>query len=184
MTTVFLSGSRKISRLNDEIRQRLDNMVEKKLDIITGDANGADKAMQSYLAELHYPHVTVFHVGAAPRNNIGDWPTRKVETDKRLSGRHFYAQKDKEMSGLAEFGLVLWDGNSSGSVQNMIWLISGGKTVVLYHSPQKRFYSFKTEEDLIQILSQSDDDVLNDIDRRIGLPKELSKTGRQQRSLL
>ena len=60
MTTVFLSGSRKLSRLNREIRDRLQNIVEKQFSVIIGDANGADKALQKYFTEIHYQNVIVF----------------------------------------------------------------------------------------------------------------------------
>lgn len=45
MTTVFLSGSRHLSRINDKIRGRIRSMAAGRLHIIVGDANGADKAM-------------------------------------------------------------------------------------------------------------------------------------------
>ncbi len=61
--TVFLSGSRKISRLNDDIRLRLDKITSQGLSIIVGDANGADKSIQTYLANIHYNYVTVFCSG-------------------------------------------------------------------------------------------------------------------------
>lgn len=48
-STVFIGGSRRISRLNDMIRERLDLIVNKKLQVLLGDANGADKAVQAYL---------------------------------------------------------------------------------------------------------------------------------------
>lgn len=183
MTTVFLSGSRKLSRLNEEIRGRLGKMIENNLEIIAGDANGADKAMQAFFAEKDYNHVTIFYVGSAPRNNVGGWKTKKVETDPKIKGRDFYVQKDKAMAEVAEYGLVLWDGKSPGSVQNMLSLVRGGKAVVLYHGPHKRFYSFKTEEDLVRILSQTDDDTLRDIDRKVGLPPSLVGGVTAQQSL-
>jgi len=63
MTTVFLSGSRKISRLDEDVRKRLSTIVEKKFRVIVGDANGADKAFQTYLAGMDYANVTVFCSG-------------------------------------------------------------------------------------------------------------------------
>ena len=51
MTTVFIGGSRSITRLNDTIRSRADNIMRQRFAIVIGDANGADKVVQSYLAE-------------------------------------------------------------------------------------------------------------------------------------
>jgi hypothetical protein len=183
MTTVFLSGSRKIGRISEEVRRRLDNMVENQLAIVAGDANGADKAMQSYLAELKYIDVTVYFVGDAPRNNVGQWPAQHVVGDDRLSGRDFYAQKDKAMSQIADCGFVLWDGKSSGSVQNMFWLLGQGKKVVVYFAPEKRFCNFKTQDELVELLIRCDDEVLDEISRKVTLPDALKKANRKQTSL-
>ncbi len=51
MTTVFIGGSRSITRLNDTIRYTADNIMRQCFAIVIGDANGADKVVQSYLAE-------------------------------------------------------------------------------------------------------------------------------------
>ncbi|QPF92311.1 hypothetical protein [Bradyrhizobium commune] len=182
MTTVFLSGSRKISRIGNEVRSRLENMVQKGLTIVTGDANGADRAMQSYLHELGYSDVTVYFVGDAPRNNVGNWPIRNVIVDAKLQGRDFYAQKDREMARVADLGFVLWDGKSSGSVQNMLWLVAQKKTVVVYYAPEKQFYNFRNENELIGLLSNCDDEILDDLGRKVALPDRLKKANRTQQA--
>jgi hypothetical protein len=48
---VFVAGSRHISRLPIEVEKRLDTMIEKRFQILVGDANGADKAVQRHLAD-------------------------------------------------------------------------------------------------------------------------------------
>jgi hypothetical protein len=180
MTTVFLSGSRRISRLTDDITIRLDNMIEKELEIVTGDANGADKAMQSYLAIKGYRKVTIYYVGSAPRNNVGDWPVQHVEVDRKLKGREFYSQKDRTMSEVADFGLVVWDGRSSGSVQNMLWLIQNGKKLVLYFFPERQFHNICTEGELVDFLASRDDKVLDELGKKIMLPDRLRRGSRHQ----
>jgi hypothetical protein len=50
MTKVFIGGSRRLSQLNKDLKGRLDNIVERGFTVIVGDANGADKAVQRYLA--------------------------------------------------------------------------------------------------------------------------------------
>lgn len=183
MTTVFLSGSRKIGRITKEVRQRLDNMVQNRLRIVTGDANGADKAMQGYLAELQYENVTIYFVGDAPRNNLGEWPTMNVETDGARSGRQFYAQKDRFMSKLADFGFVVWDGKSPGSVQNMLWLLEECKTVVVYFAPERAFYNIRTSEELSDLLEKCDDETIMDIGKKIDLPVRFKRLDRYQTAL-
>ena len=46
MTSVFIGGSRAVSRLNDTIREQLDNLIARGRQILIGDANGADRAVQ------------------------------------------------------------------------------------------------------------------------------------------
>jgi hypothetical protein len=49
MSTVFVAGSRQVSRLPAEVKTRLDKMIEKGFQILVGDANGADKAASGTL---------------------------------------------------------------------------------------------------------------------------------------
>lgn len=159
MTTVFLSGSRRIGRLNDLVRKRIDNIIEKKFDVIIGDANGADKALQTHLAKRDYRNVNVYFVGKSSRNNVGDWPTKNIKTDKNMKGRDYYTQKDIAMVEDADFGLVIWDGKSIGSINNAFRLISSNKCVVVFHSPSKSFYNIKNIldlHDLVKLCAHTD----------------------------
>ncbi len=156
MTSVFLSGSRALSRLNDVIRMRLDNMTNNGLHIMVGDANGADKAMQTFLADKGYETVSVYCSGNHCRNNVGDWATVNVSVDPKLKGRAFYTQKDREMAKEADYGFVLWDGKSAGSVSNMFQLMKDDKKIVVYFSPEKEFYTIKKEADIENIFARCD----------------------------
>jgi hypothetical protein len=73
---VFIGGSRAVSRLNAPIRDRIDDLLNCGCTILVGDANGADKAVQQYLAGRRYTRVTVFCMENC-RNNIGAWPHTK-----------------------------------------------------------------------------------------------------------
>lgn len=184
MTTVFLSGSRKISRINEAIRQRIDNIIEKDFNIVIGDANGADKAMQSYLAEIRYPHVTVYYVGEKSRNNVGDWQSDNVAVSGNLRGRDFYMVKDKEMAQRADFGLVLWDGKSSGSAANVLEMLKFGKKVVVYFAPEKVFYTVSSEADARQLFARCDADAISEIGRKVKLTGALREISQRKQSSL
>lgn len=110
MKKVFIGGSRRISKLNDQIRSKLAEIVDRELEILIGDANGADRAVQAQLAAWKYPRVSVYFVGPKPRNNVGCWPLLHVETPKGLKGFDFFSAKDKRMAREADCGLMLWDG--------------------------------------------------------------------------
>lgn len=46
MTCVMLDGSRHISKLSDDVRRRLERIVQQHFTVVVGDANGADWAFQ------------------------------------------------------------------------------------------------------------------------------------------
>ena len=175
MTTVFLSGSRSISRTNDLIRKHLDNLISRRRYIIVGDANGADRAMQSYFAEAGYSDVTVYCAGTCCRNNVGGWATKTIEVKPNIKGREFYEQKDREMARQADSGFVLWDGKSYGSITNVFELLKSDKNVVLYFEPEKEFYDLNTIDDIDLILSKCAPKTLEMISKKNRLPASFSK---------
>ena len=177
MTTVFLSGSRKLGRLNDDIRQRVRNITSQSFEIVVGDANGADKALQAYLSSLEYPKVTVYCAGARCRNNVGAWPIRHIEVPSNLRGREFYTHKDKAMARKADYGLVLWDGKSAGSIENVLELLRSGKRALVYLSPKKTFYSIASVADLRGALDDCETEDLKVIDGKVGLSDFLAELG-------
>lgn len=172
-STVFLSGSRTISRLNDSIRDRLKNMIRQGFRIIVGDANGADKALQGYLADTGYENVTVYCSGGICRNNLDRWPTMNVAVDFPLTGRDFYMQKDKRMAGDADYGFVLWDGKSAGSINNVFELLKRDKTVVVYQAKTKAFSIIKRPEHLGILLDHCESSDLEKINNKINVNRQL-----------
>ena len=112
MSTVFIGGSRKISRLPAEVIARMDRMIAQDFAIVVGDANGADKAVQGYLASWSYARVEIFCSGDSPRNNVGAWPLRAVAVPRGARGFAFYTQKDRVMAEEADYGLMIWDGGA------------------------------------------------------------------------
>ncbi len=148
MKTVFIGGSRRLSRLNDKIRAKLADISDRQLHILVGDANGADRAIQALLADWRYPHVTIFYVGSKPRNNEGNWPLLKVATPKGLKGFEFYSAKDKQMAHEADCGLMIWDGESRGTLANVVSLVRDNKPVAVYVSKQRRFVNAVTLADV------------------------------------
>lgn len=169
MEKVFLSGSRSISRLNDDIRSRVQCVIDKDFNVIIGDANGADKALQQFLYERHYSNVTVFCAGASCRNNIGSWNVHTVDVDAHLKGRDFYTAKDKVMARHADYGLVLWDGKSAGSIANVLELLENEKYSVVYFAPEKKFYNIKTVEDAQALLRICDKDAIHTIKKKVNV---------------
>lgn len=155
MTKVFIGGSRRISRLDAEVKRRIDRMIEKRLPVIVGDANGADKAVQDYLRTKDYDLVEVFCSGDSCRNNRGGWPTRTVPVPSggKRKDFSFYATKDRAMAEEATVGLMLWDSESVGTVMNVLRLIQRHKKVVVYVAPKHEFVDVKSENDWEEFLA-------------------------------
>lgn len=183
MKTVFVSGSRKISRLNQETRERMENIIKQGLEVAIGDANGSDKAVQSFFAEREYPNVTIYCTGNTCRNNVGAWKIHSVEADKDLSGRAFYTLKDKEMARNADVGMVLWDGKSTGSFNNILEMASQNKPVVVYFSPTREFINVKNLDDAKVLLSKCEAKDLAEITKKSSLTSFLGKSEHNQQML-
>ncbi len=155
MTTIFLSGSRSITRLAPQVQERLLNIIGNEFDVVVGDANGADKAVQKFLSAQGYRRVTVYHVGDSSRNNAGGWPSVQVESGRAVSGWERYAQKDKQMAVIADYGMVIWDGESAGSIHNVLELVKNSKTAVVFFAPEKTFLHVKTLNEAAALLKKA-----------------------------
>ena len=165
MTKVFIGGSRRVTRLNAEVRRRIDRMIEQQLPIVIGDANGADKAVQRYLHSRLYDHVEVFCTDGNCRNNLGQWPIRPVSSNGLRRRFDFYSMKDRVMAEEASVGLMIWDGKSIGTIANVFRMISRGKKVVLYVSPTKSFLDIVDRDGWDRFLSHRDSEFRKRIEK-------------------
>lgn len=166
MTTVFIGGSRAVSRLNEDLRARLDDFIERRCGILVGDANGADKAVQQHLAARGYSQVVVYCMDRC-RNNVGAWPTKQITQTGRARDFSYYAQKDQAMANDAKCGMMLWDGESKGTLNNIQNLIAAGKRTLVYFSPEKTFYTVASAADLQALLGRCDRELITKAQHRI-----------------
>ena len=125
-----------------------------------------DKAVQKYLADVHYDNVTVYCSGDTSRNNIGQWETRNVSVGESKKNFQFYAAKDREMAQQAEFGLMIWDGKSPGTILNILRLVRASKKAVLIRVPEKLEVEFKSKEDWDVFLLLCTSKLLRDLETR------------------
>jgi len=149
MIKIFIAGPRAISRLNQAVQDRLHGICEKGYIVLVGDANGVDKAIQKYFSAIQYAHVIVYASNGKVRNNLGHWPVEAVKVpDEIKRGFDFYAVKDKAMAADADYGFMLWNGESRGTHTNIINLLKGGKKVLVYFTPLNDFVQISTFEQL------------------------------------
>jgi hypothetical protein len=165
MTTVFIGGSRKISRLSSEVLERIDEILAKHLAIVIGDAAGADKSVQQYLHARGYRDVEVFCSGNRCRNNVGDWPIRQVPVNSNRRDFDFYATKDIHMAQEASFGVMIWDGESAGTLMNVWRLIKQNKRAVVLEVPERASHEIKNESQWNDFFSACNDEVKRKIEK-------------------
>ena len=173
MKVVFVGGSRKIARLNKEIKQRLDNIIDQNFGLVVGDANGADKAVQKYCYDKQYTNVTVFCAGGHCRNNLGSWKVHNVLVDSNKKGFDFFVAKDIEMAKEADYGFMLWDAKSNGTLNNILQLLQLEKCALVYYSPENNFIKIKTVDDLEDLLSKCDKTQIEQFELKLQLSKKL-----------
>lgn len=137
---IFISGSRSIRRMNWEIKRRMERIIDEHEYVLVGDAFGADLITQGALKG--YENVTVYHSGPHPRINIGGWGTMPVLSKHRPGTRAYHTDKDKAMTQECDNALMLWDGVSIGTENNIERSISLNKrsTVII----KRRIYEVRS----------------------------------------
>jgi hypothetical protein len=86
-----------------------------------GDCYGVDAAVQKYLDSKGYSNVTIYCSGATPRNNFA--PSAKIcscaENVVGLTGSAFHYLKDIQMANDCNQAIMIWDGKSKGTGENI-----------------------------------------------------------------
>lgn len=180
MTKVFIGGSRRVTRLNGQVRHRLNEIIRKQLPVLIGDANGADKAVQDYLHSQGYDRVEVFSTEGQRRNNAGRWKVKPVPAPHG-GERNFayYAAKDLQMVEEGSIGFMLWDGKSRGTLANILRLLAQGKKVVIYLAPLKEFRTLRNLTDWDVFLSSCSKQAKRLIERPAALTGWRARNARQ-----
>lgn len=168
-TKVFIAGSMGIKNLDPEVRKRIDNIIEQDFEVIVGDADGADTSVQCYLFDHGGDRATVFCSGQTPRNNVGGWPVEHVTTKHAEGSRAFFTAKDLRMAEVADYGLMIWDAKSTGTLSNVIELLFRNKKAVVFVNKARTFCNVGTVEQLEDLLSFMSEHAKKKADQKIGL---------------
>jgi len=150
---VFVAGPRTISSIDAPVEERLNNIYTKNYTVLVGDASGVDSAVQKYFCNLGYGNVIVFASEGKARNNVGRWEVRRIDVPARLKGFNYYAAKDRAMSEDADYGFMIWNGESKGTLNNIISLVNLGKRSIVYLTTEKKFYKIDDIECLQKLLA-------------------------------
>ena len=126
---VFISGSKLISKLPEEVKSLLDSYIATGVEFLIGDCYGVDAAAQKYLESKGYCNVTIYCSGETPRNNFvtGAKVRSCAEAAKGLTGSAFQYVKDIQMAQDCDTALMIWDGKSKGTAENIRRIKEMGK---------------------------------------------------------
>lgn len=126
---IFISGSKSISKLPELAKIFIDQFIENNDEILVGDCYGVDAAVQKYLESKGYRNVTIYCSGETPRNNfVTEAKVHScVEAAKGLTGSAFHYVKDIQMAQDCDQALIIWNGKSKGTGENIRRIKEMGK---------------------------------------------------------
>ena len=139
MKKVFVSGSMSIKKLDNLVLESLNKIMSLGMQILVGDAKGVDKLVQEYCVKNNYYNVVVYSIYNIPRNLMSDKFEIKKISAGNLIGRKAQEKKDESMTSDSDYSLVIWDGKSKGSFNNIIRAINSNKKVKVFYQKEKRF---------------------------------------------
>ena len=161
---VMLSGSRSINSIPPVVEKKIIELCKSGVNFLIGDAPGADTQFQRLLYDLGYSKVLVNHVDTFPRNNVGSWNSVRVETSRKSKNWLYFSKKDIEMTKSCDKSIIIWDGESDGSVLNCFRALNQDKEVVLFNLNQNSEIRFENMIDFEKYFkTKLDESVLNKI---------------------
>ena len=118
---IFISGSKSISKLPELAKAFINQFIENGDEILIGDCYGVDAVVQKYLEAKEFNNTTIYCSGITPRNNFVS--VAKIhsctEAVKGLTGSEFQYVKDIQMAADCDQALMIWDGKSKGTAENL-----------------------------------------------------------------
>ena len=150
---IFIAGPRAITELDSNVRNKLFSICEKGYDVLVGDATGVDSSVQRFYADKAYNQVTVFAGNGEARNNVGNWKVENVAVEGNRKNFDFYVQKDIAMANQADYGFMIWNGESKGTLNNIVNLLEQNKSCLVYLVTHLRFFSIDCEESCLKLIS-------------------------------
>lgn len=175
MSKIFISGSMRIKKLDPKVKDRIDNIVHSDFSILLGDADGVDASIQELLNSKGYTKVTIFCSGDKVRNNIGRWKVEKIQTDYQKNTRLFFTAKDIQMAKECDYGFMVWDSKSTGTLSNVYELLSQGKKSLVFVNKLKAFKKIGKVTDFEDLLSVMSTSAFEKADKKIHLNKKIQE---------
>lgn len=183
MTTVFIAGSISISRLHEKVADRINKIVSSDFNVVVGDADGADTSIQECLQRYQAGKVTVYCTGDSPRNNVAEWPVHRVVSKAKAGTRAYFTAKDLEMARDSDYGLMIWDCKSTGTLSNVIELLREKKKSAVFVNKNKDFVTVSDKGGLERLIAFMSDHARAKAEEKIGLTAKIASIAHEQFSL-
>ena len=128
---LLLMGSKAFrqAKLPSRITEHLDNAIDRKMKIIVGEAPGANRLFQDYLAMRKYEDVIVGHAKSI-RYNAGNWKTKQY--GEKVS------EREKNMIRACDSAIIIWADHSGVIAENLEILKRSGKPTFVYEFSNKQ----------------------------------------------
>ena len=84
------------------------------------------------------------------------------------------------MAEIADFGLMAWDGKSTGTLSNVLELLRRGKYSVVFIHKAGQFVTIKKTDDIEDLLTIMTDDARREADQKIGLSATVRSFGQSE----
>lgn len=78
------------------------------------------------------------------------------------------------MAEEADYGFMLWDGLSKGTLNNILNLLERGKKVVVYHSPNGDCKTLRQIPDLLPLLAECPQSAMVEFETKIDLTPRIT----------
>lgn len=140
---IFIAGTHTITELPHCVKRQISRVCDEGWHVLVGDYFGLDLAVQNYLVDMHYDNVTIYAPYGRAYNNVGGWLVKYVtptDSPKPLLKREW---KNLAMAESADCGLILWDGESRITLQNIAYMTRRGKPVTVWLAPTGKLYRLK-----------------------------------------
>ena len=121
--------------------------------------------------------------GDRPRNNLGDWETHNVFPDAAPGTRAFFTGKDIEMAMAADYGLMIWDTKSTGTLSNVLELLSQKKKSVVFVNKNKEFVTVSDVVGLETLIGYMSSHARQKAEDKIRLKAKIAALSNEQFSL-
>ena len=122
------SSAFKAEELPAEVKERIDEAIVRDITIIVGEAFGACRLFQDYLASKDYRNVIVGHA-VRLRYNAGNWKDFQYGKDLK--------ERERSMIEDCDSAIIMWMNNSGVIAENLELLKRLGKPTFLYEYSSK-----------------------------------------------